>query len=459
MRVAVVLHAHLPWVRHARAGSVEERWFHDARWSCYPRLARLAERFPLTISVSPPLLAMLADPILASRFEAHRAALRDLGRRHGGAACEAFDALLEAAGVDVLRCLRGGRSELWTSAATHAYLPGWGARPHHVGAQLRVGAALFAAGMGRAPAGRWLPECAIDPLVEAHLEGAGATVVAAHAVPPGGAVRGPSGVTLLPRDREATLRVWSRRDGYPGAGAYREFHRDLGHEEEVAPFDRGTMTGLKPWAIDGAPYRPSRARAQAEAHADDLVRHLARLAREGRDVVLAFDAELFGHWWFEGPWFLGALLERLEAHRTLAPVPASALEARGAAQPISSSWGEGGDHRVWIGPATASWWRHLHRTAHALEALAGAAPAPTARAIVELLQLQASDWPFLVHARSAGDYPLRRLAFHHARAWRWAGIASGQVTPTDEEQHELAAPRDGPCAALDDEALVAAFFG
>ena len=77
--LAFVLHAHLPFVRHpAHEDFLEERWLAEAITETYiPLLEMLGalerDRVParLTLSLSPPLLAMLADHLLRTRYLRH----------------------------------------------------------------------------------------------------------------------------------------------------------------------------------------------------------------------------------------------------------------------------------------------------------------------------------------------------------------------------------------------------
>lgn len=75
------------------------------------------------------------------------------------------------------------------------------------------------------------------------------------------------------------------------------------------------------------------------------------------------------------------------------------------------SWGTPRDLSTWDSPKVAeiAW---SQRQAE-LEVVARGAAAPRA-AVQELLALQASDWAFLTSKQTAGDYPQRRLAGHHA---------------------------------------------
>ena len=74
--VALVLHAHLPYVRSAQPGSLEEDWFFQALIECYLPLLETLElasadsnqQPKLTIGLSPTLLSLLSDQDLKQRF-------------------------------------------------------------------------------------------------------------------------------------------------------------------------------------------------------------------------------------------------------------------------------------------------------------------------------------------------------------------------------------------------------
>ena len=77
--LSIVLHCHLPFVRHPEHEYfLEEDWYYEALFETYlPLLARfedLRERgvpFRLTMSVSPTLLSMWGDPFLQKRSLRH----------------------------------------------------------------------------------------------------------------------------------------------------------------------------------------------------------------------------------------------------------------------------------------------------------------------------------------------------------------------------------------------------
>jgi 1,4-alpha-glucan branching enzyme len=449
--LALVLHAHLPHVRDdAVPFSRHERWLHEALWESYLPLVEMLERLardrvpaPITLSVSPTLASMWCDTALRRRFGAHLDALIDLNATQPGDAAAGHAERLSAArttwqslGGDVLAALvrlhRAGAIELMTTSASHAFLPALEADAAR--AQLELGRASFAALAGMTPEGGWLPECAIDARVERALahEGVMHTVVAEHAQPSHSAFRAPSGVTCFCRDREASLRVWSREHGYPGHPSYREFYRSL--EGELGPL--GAM--LKFWRITDRDsdqkqtYDPHAAASQTERDADDYLGWLER--RDAPLSVAAFDAELFGHWWFEGPRFLERVLRGAVARGKIALVSLAGWLARGEAvpcrHPAASSWGQGGYAAPWVGTRSGWLWRHIHHahrivkrsvaTAREVDGVRGQA---VDQAVRELMLLEASDWAFMLDRNTETAYARARFAWHHARALRFAAIA------------------------------------
>lgn len=499
--VALVLHAHLPWVRHPEhARPLEERWLHEALWESYlplldllDRLAAEGVRVALTLSVSPPLAAMLADELLRARFTDHLGRLGRLAAHldEGGRVdpslrpalafyrrrLEAVGAVWTRIGGDVLASLRGhadaGRVELWTTTATHAYLPGLLASPPAIRAQLRLGLRGFEALTGVRPRGLWLPECAYDPRLGADLAAAGVryTILDAHGLelatprPPDGVlapVLSPGGVAFFARDPEAAQAVWSRKTGYPGDPWYREFYRDVGFDQpeeallgDVGPHGTRLMTGLKLHRITGpdldkAPYDPEAAATRVREHARHFVASREAMASEsGLDhpiLVAPFDAELFGHWWFEGPAFLEHVFRALEASARAGGLRATTLGDHLAqfpeavqVEPAASTWGEGGFGQVWAGPEAALLWRHVHHAELGVRAAVERRRAATGlsgraldQAIRELLLLQSSDWAFMMRRGEMTTYAEARVRAHVHRAHRLAQIALAASPSVDD---------------------------
>lgn len=489
--LALILHAHLPFVRHPEHDDhLEERWLFEAMAGSYlpllgalDRLARDGVPARLTLSLSPPLVAMLRDPLLQQRFDRHLARLDRLGAREFARAANdpafgpavrhhvdhvrALRVAWDALGGDLVSAFvahqRAGLVDLWTSSATHAYLPALAHHPGVVRAQIAAGLDLVRRETGLRARGFWLPECGIAPGVAQALrrEGVRCTAVETHALldasprPHAPAARPaitPEGLCLVARDVASGRQVWSRDAGYPGDPWYREFHRDLAQTA-----DRDTVrefldangarqpTGFKYFRVTGderkQPWEPAKARARARAHAAHFVDERARHARwlaerldgDAPMVTAPYDCELFGHWWFEGVHFLEDVLRMTAARddlRTATPLDVVASGARfDVVTPEPSSWGDGGYSAVWLDPANVWMLRPIdhacttmvrlaraHRDAEGLRARAAR------QAARELLLLTGSDWPFLLRTGTAPHYARARFEAHLTRFDRLASM-------------------------------------
>src|SRR5213080_3921754 len=272
--LALVLHAHLPFVRHPEHEDfLEERWFYEAVTETYVPLLEMLEgldrdRVPcrLTISLSPTLLGMLADRLLRARYLRH------------------LDRLVELAEKEERRTRGDGQIDVITCAATHGFLPLLAVNPAAVRAQVEVAAAEYRRFFGRSAEGFWLPECAYEPGLDAELARAGFryffvdTHGIAHASPrPVYGVYAPiacdSGVAAFGRDPDSSKQVWSAEEGYPGDFWYRDFYRDIGFDLDydyvrpyLPPTGQRILTGLKYHRITGKTdmkeaYEVARARA------------------------------------------------------------------------------------------------------------------------------------------------------------------------------------------------------
>jgi 1,4-alpha-glucan branching enzyme len=234
-------------------------------------------------------------------------------------------------------------------------------------------------------------------------------------------------VAALVRDPVASAQVWSRHGGYPGDGTYLEFHKIR------------WPGGLKLWRVTGngvdlgdkQPYDPTAARWRARDHAKHFVHLLDRIAGDeaqgdnaggGTVVVSPFDTELFGHWWFEGPDFLGAMYRSFSDDRDVHPTTASHhLRERppaAALQLAAGSWGANGDYSMWLNDETLWTWRRLWPLEQSFwNAVPAALGVPAARPILaqaarELLLAQSSDWQFIISTGEVADYATRRFNGH-----------------------------------------------
>jgi 1,4-alpha-glucan branching enzyme len=481
-QLALVLHAHLPFVRHPEHETfLEESWLYEAVAECYLPLLRVLAgwerdgiRARLALTLSPTLCAMLRDPLLRSRCarrldalvelaekETHRthwddalrpvaefyherlSELRALYAQHAGDLVAAF-AHFESCGL----------IEIITCAATHGLLPLMSAHPESIGAQLLVARDHHRDCFGRDPRGIWLPECAYAAGLDQLLREAGLrwfvveTHGLMHATPR--PLRGvyapvitPAGVAAFGRDPESARQVWSRDGGYTGDPRYREFYRDIGHDldfDYVRPYlpspELRGFTGIKYHRITGATahkeiYRRDDALAAVREHARHFVearaQQIATLANSFEQppiVVCPYDAELFGHCWFEGPEFLDAVAR--EAATTDSGVelvtPGEYLQRNPTQQiatPASSSWGEGGHLRLWLNETNAWIFPHLEVAQMRMTALARRWPDATRlqrraldQAARELLLAQSSDWPFILRTGTSAGYARQRVKDH-----------------------------------------------
>ncbi len=485
---SIVLHAHLPFVRHPEHEQfLEEDWLYEAISETYlpllaafHRLAADGVRFRLTLTLSPTLVSMLGDELLMARYakrldQTCELAEKEVLRTAKDATFhplaqfyrERFAELRRAFHRDYRRDLVGafaslgqaGYLEIITCCATHAFLPLLRDQPQSVRAQVAVGADHYFRTFGRQPTGIWLPECGYFPGVEQTLAERGIRFffVDAHGLIDGNpqpvyGVYAPvyteAGVAAFGRDPDSSQQVWSAVHGYPSDPDYREFYRDIGWDLEYAfvrPYIQTTgerkNTGLKYFRITGQtdhkePYRPDRAKQKAVAHAADFVatrsRQLEGLSQkmENRPPIVSapYDAELFGHWWFEGPDFLEAVLRRSAAEGSVRlSTPPEFLRENPEQQistPAMSSWGEQGYAGTWLNESNDWIYRDLFRCGEQMVALAVEFPTPTTlerralnQAARELLLAQSSDWAFIIKTGTMVDYANRRIQ-HHVQAFQ-----------------------------------------
>lgn len=432
----------------------------------------------------------------ADRGDEHLAWLASEGERTVLAQMAQFKAL----GGDIpgafARLAQAGRVELLTSNATHGFMP----LIRHdacARAQVRAGLSVSRRRLGFAPRGAWLPECAYRPggpwtppvgdasprqragveeifaqegvgffVVDAHLfagarsEGtqtaAGFTktdwdqakwdttrgwrsVLEPHLVSSDG---GPGKLVALARHPELSEQVWSGEVGYPGDGRYLEFHKRHGRD------------GRRYWRVTGQgvdlggkqAYSADEARAAVYTHAQHFVatvrsivqRHHERTGRHGV-VVAPFDAELFGHWWHEGPAFIREVMLALKGDPIVQAQTVSQHLAAWPADKVVSlpagSWGANGDFSVWFNDAMKWTWEAAHGAEdRLLDALhrhdwrgSPRIAEPLSAAARELLLLQASDWQFVIHTKGAVDYGYRRFCEHLARFDRACTIADSRA--------------------------------
>lgn len=347
-----------------------------------------------------------------------------------------------------------GYLELITTAATHAFLPAYESKPVAVNAQVETGVMSHAYNFASQPSGFWLPECGYYQGLEKYLKSSGinwmhlaaqSLILSDPYVKRGNyaPIQCRNGVYGFARDYSLTSLVWSNTTGYPCDKDYREFYRDIGYDlplDYIRPYihepDVRVFTGFKYYAITGKTdqkvlYDPDKAAAKVRLHAKNFVynvRQKSLLLDSILDIdpvyTLSFDCELFGHWWYEGvSWLENVIRECSVADDMSLITPSNYLEQGNAAQvmePSFSSWGEGGFSGVWIDNSTNAWiYRHTFEAIKNMEELAVRFSQQASlkqrflnQAARETLLLMASDWPFMIHNRTAASFAQETLSSH-----------------------------------------------
>jgi 1,4-alpha-glucan branching enzyme len=395
--------------------------------------------------------------------------------------------------VDAFRSLQDrGQIEVLTSGATHGYFPLL-SRDASIRHQVAQGVHTYRRHFGRAPRGFWVPECAYrpgypwrNPLCDGEPyarpgvdeildeKGLGYFFVDSHLLK-GGQAKGvyidrfpglkllwekfqdsyepadelphdayspylahPSRVPFFARDAVSGSQVWSRHMGYPGDGAYLEFHK------------KHFPGGMRYWRITSSdsdlglkePYDPAAIGACLERHAAHFVSVLEQ-SLAGRDsgvITALYDTELFGHWWFEGPEWLYHVIKKLASSPIEAMTASGVLDRLPPSKVIAlseGSWGQGGFHWIWLNDDTAWIWKKIYRIEAAAAALEPRLDRLDRRVLKQFFRekflLESSDWPFLVSTWAARDYAENRAAEHFERALTLAGwLEEGHaLSPTE----------------------------
>lgn len=271
------------------------------------------------------------------------------------------------------------------------------------------------------------------------------------------------------RDERSALQVWSGEHGYPGEPCYLDFHKK--HYPGGHRYWR--VTDCQADLGDKLLYEPDKIEERLDAHArhftDMLHDVLANdpLVADGQGVVCApYDAELFGHWWFEGPRWIEKVLRRLHDGGNVRAVTCSEYLAEHPPAEVVSlpegSWGEGGFHWIWLNQWTESTWGHIYEAEDQFLELLEKHRASADETLTnllkqagrELLLLESSDWEFLISTWSARDYAENRVALHYSDFKRLAAIIEAYAergTLTAEEQRTVQdlRKRDGLFPDLD----------
>ena len=481
-KIFFLLHAHLPFVREPDVPRFfEENWLFEAISETYLPLVQMLRRTQekgvpgtLNLSVSPPLIEMLSDDLLIQKFSKHlykqleliekevkrfpdgqmnvlaafylerqKALIDTWENRCQKNLLQEFSALEKAKKINILTCV-----------GTHPFLPAYESDLDAVERQLDYTVRTFKRAFHRDSVGVWLPECGyfkgVEPLLKKYgfryffLETHG--ILLANPTPEYGvftSVKTPVGLFCMGRDQASSMEVWSRRTGFPGHPEYREFFKDIAGERKrdylTEYFYSGNTpidTGLKYYRITGKEskelYRPWNAMRLASEHAKIFIANreatfmdlLPKMNGNKAYILCPYDAELFGHWWFEGPLFLEAMMEFAASKSVLQLASADEIldfQTESVHEVAFSSWGEGGFSSVWINPETEKYYPMSYQIGQKLKYLNSEKKTPLLKRVIrqmerELLLFQASDWAFMIHNHSAADYARKRLDTHYKNA-------------------------------------------
>ena len=252
------------------------------------------------------------------------------------------------------------------------------------------------------------------------------------------AVEGKKPVAIFTRDPDTGLQVWSGEHGYPGDGNYLDFHKKHfpgGHRY-------WSVTSAKSDLADKLEYNAEAAMSRIPenaAHFSDLIgtilgEHHRKTSSKGI-LCAPYDAELFGHWWAEGVYFLKEVMRNISKSPDVELTTCSKYLAENVPSRVISipegSWGEGGYHYIWLNKWTEWTWKHIYEDEAKMSELARQFKDTTddkLRDILkqtarELMLEAASDWQFLISTWAARDYAEMRLAEHHEAFVRLANMA------------------------------------
>ena len=424
--IAMILHSHIPFVRHPdMEDALEERWLFQAMSESYIPLIQVFDRliqdkinYKITLSLTPPLMTTLEDQYLNERFIKYlensiKLSREEIVRTKYNKEENKLAYFYEKRFMEISKTYykyngnlmnafrkfdRLGYIEFITSAATHGILPLLSIHKESVSAQVRLGVETYTEKMGHEPNGIWLPECAYSYSLDSILkennlkyfitESTG--VLNASPKPLYGTfapIITPNGVIALGRDIKSSRQLWSSTQGYPGDYNYREFYRDIGYDlpmEYIAPYiNRNGIridTGIKYYKITGKTeeklyYDREKAMGKVKEHAQHFINERnneftkIKPHMDGMPIITCpYDTELFGHWWYEGPEFIESFLrnsaKKENVYKLTTPSEfISKCKKIQCCSPDPSSWGENGDYSVWLNASNSWIYKKIHSCA------------------------------------------------------------------------------------------------
>ena len=485
--VSFILHAHLPFIHHPESEDyLEEQWLFEAISETYIPLLTNFEmlvnekvNFRITMTLTPPLLNMLDNKLLQQRYinylnkhielskkEIERTTydtrVNNLAKYYFDRYSNDLKIFTKKYNCNLINGFKHfqdiGVLEIITCGATHGYFPILYTTEQTVKAQIAVGVQTYEKYFGKKPRGIWLPECGYVPEADKYLKEFGIeyTITESHGIlyanpaPLFGTfapIISPNGIIAFGRDIESSRQVWSSTDGYPGDFNYREFYRDIGYDtdyEYIKPYiaSNGARvnTGIKYYRITGKTenkdyYNVQWAHDSAEKQAGHFfdcrtaqINFLSKHTENPPIVVCPYDAELYGHWWYEGPYWLYILFKKIYYNKSNFELitPGEYIDKYPIMQestPCRSSWGANGYSEVWLNACNDYIHKHLHHIGDNMVKLAHTYYNEHNPLIIsalnqcarEVLLAQSSDWLFIITTGTMVDYAKKRLKDHIGR--------------------------------------------
>lgn len=485
--VSFILHAHLPFVHHPESDDyLEEQWLFEAISETYiPLLLNFKKLedenvdFRITMSLTPPLLNMLDSKLLQEKYinylkehielaqkELKRTVydnkLNELSKYYLNRYTNDLHIFRDVYNCNLISAFKHfqdtGVLEIITCGATHGYFPILYVNEKTVRAQIAVGVQTYKKYFGKNPRGIWLPECGYIPEADKYLKEFGIEYVITethgilYADPPPiygtyAPIVSPDGIICFGRDAESSRQVWSSINGYPGDVNYREFYRDIGYEADydyIRPYIAyngvRVNTGIKYYRITGKTDNKDYYNLQwamdsinkQTGHFFDSRNSQINLIAPNMDkppiIVCPYDAELYGHWWYEGPDWLYVLFKKIYYDKCDFKLitPSEYIDKYPQMQicsPCRSSWGANGYSEVWLNPTNDYAHKHLHVAGDRMCELAKLFPNEKDKlkrlalnqCARELLLAQSSDWLFIITNGTMVEYAHKRIKEHIGR--------------------------------------------